>query len=287
MAVAQSKSPAAATPKQPTASVTRTIPAIKCVDHDSVAACKSLKQLVDARDERLLREIWGGPGHNKRHISYVCLRPRVDAFNVIGFDIPEPKEYQQPYTLNEQMAKAPDGPVHTIPTEREMAEREKKLMEDSVFADFSDPPAVSRYTKDQWFQDHSKDFVYVVGLITDLRYQDGLDEGPALEMGEWSMLANNKGDIQHDPPVWFTGAYAWIERFNREHNNMSARDDEPEKAHISLDPFSIHIHYKFENPAGDLVDYTMQINRLTGRFVEDFRYPHDSDEVSGTCMIFK
>lgn len=287
MAVAQTKNPAAAPPKRPATSAERIIPPIKCVDHDTATACKSFRQLVDARDDRLIRAVWGEQGHNNRHISYVCLRPQADAFNVIEFDIPDPKAYLQPYTLNEDMAKSADDPHPTSPTMREIAERSKKLMEDSMFEDFSDPPAVSQYTKDQWFQDHSKDFVYALGLIADFRYQDGLDKSPALESGEWSMLASSKGTVQHEPPAWFTGAYSWIEKFNRQHDDVSARDDEPERAHISADPASIYIHYKFENPAQDMVDYTMQINRLTGRFVENFKFPDSNEEASGTCMIFK
>jgi len=108
-----------------------------------------------------------------------------------------------------------------------------------------------------------------------------------MESGEWSVLASNKGGVKNDPPTWFIGSYAWIERFNREHDNISGKDDEPERAHISVDPSSIHIHDKFENPSGEIVDYTIQIHRLTGRFVEYFKHPDGNDEASGTCMIFR
>lgn len=299
-AVAQTNNRAAAPPQKP-AGATRNIPAIKCTDHSAAASCKSFNQLVGARDEQLLRDVLGAPGVNKRHISYVCLRPHDDAFNVIDYYIPEPKEYRLFWDLNEEIAKfdkeiaeyADDSPHanralrQTAEGLRENAERTRKLEEDEEFSDLSDPPAVSRYTKDQWFQDHGRDFVYTVGFITVSRYQAGLNKGPAIETGEWRMRPSDRGGAQNDPQTWFTGAYAWIEGFNRQHGNVSARDDEPQTAHISLDPSSIYIHYKFENPAGDMVDYTMQMNRLTGRFVEDFKFPYSSDEASGTCVVFK
>lgn len=287
-AAGQSNGPATASPKRTVAGAARTIPAIKCVDHETAAACKSFKQLVDARDKRLLEAVWGEQGHNNKHASYVCFRPQEDAFNVIEFDVPEAKEYTpSQWTLNEEVARYDDDSVPTRTEMGPMMERSKEAAEMGEFLDSSDPQGVSQYTKDQWFQDHSKDFVYAPGLIADLRYQNGLDKGPVLENGEWSMLASNRGAIQHDPPAWFTGAYAWIERFNSQHGNVSAKDDEPEHAHITVDPSSIYIHYKFENPSQDLVGYKMQINRLTGRFVEYFTFPDGNDEASGTCTIFR
>ncbi|MGD0631581.1 MAG: hypothetical protein ABR987_19800, partial [Terracidiphilus sp.] len=97
IASAQIKGPSTAPSIRPPANAVRTIPAIKCVDHDTATACKSFKQLVDARDERLLSAVWGQPGQNNRHTSYVCLRKQDDAFSVIDFDIPELKEFREPY----------------------------------------------------------------------------------------------------------------------------------------------------------------------------------------------
>lgn len=286
MATAQTNSPGA-NPKISEANTARAIPTIKCVDHETAAACKSFKELVDARDERLLRQVLGDRGHAQRHIAYVCLRPKVDAFSVIEFEVPGPETYRPPSSINEDIARYADDSLPTNRLFRETEEIAKKGIEDSIFMDFSDPPAVSQYIKDQWFQDHSKDFVYSLGLVADNLYQDGLDKGIAIEPGEWSMMAGNKGSRRHDPPTWFMGSYAWIERFNFQHGDVSARDDDQEHAHISIDPSSIHIHDKFENPGGSLVDYTMQINRLTGRFVEYFKIPDANGEASGTCMIFK
>ena len=277
MAAAQTEGPSAAPPKRPTANAVRTIPAVKCVDQDTAAACKSFKELVEAGDERLLRAIHGDEGHERRHISYVCFRPRSDAFGVIEFYIPNAKTYRPPSTINEELVRYADDSLPTNRMLRETEERSKKLIEDSIFMDFDDPPAVSRYTKDQWFQDHSKDFVYSLGFVADSLYQDGLNKGVVMDQGEWSMLAGGKGSMQHDSPSWFVGAHAWIERFNLQHGDVSSRDDDHERGHISLDPSSIHIHFTFENPSRSVVDYTLQINRLTGRFVESFRFPDDND----------
>ena len=162
-------------------------------------------------------------------------------------------------------------------------------MENAEFGDFSDPPAVSQYTKDQWFKDHSKDFVYGLGFVADSLYQDGLYKGAVIDQGEWSMLAGNKNGVQHGSPTSFIGSYAWIERFNLQNGDVSAKDDDREHGHISLDPSSIHVHFKFENPSRSMVDYTLQINRLTGRFVEFFGFldGNNTDKESGTCIIFK
>jgi len=286
-AVAQASSSATASRKRPAASAARVLPAIKCVDQDTVAACRSFKELVDARDERLLRAVVGDEGDGHRHISYVCFRPKTDTFSVVEFDIPDPKTYRTPSNIDEEIARYADDPLPANQSFRETEEMAKKGIEDSIFMDFSDPPAVRRSTKDQWFLDHSKDFVYSLGFVADSLYQDGLFSRLAMDGGEWSMLAGNKGSTQHDSPIWFIGAYAWIERFNLQHGDVSAKDDDHEHGHISVDPSSIHVHYKYENPSGSLVDYTLQIHRSTGRFVESFNSPDGNGEASGTCVIFK
>jgi hypothetical protein len=284
-AVAQTNNRAAALPQKP-ADTARNVPAIKCVDRDTAAACKSLKELVDARDKGLLAQVLGTP-EVRRHISYVCLRPNADFFSVVNFTIPEPRVYGRKLDTDEEIARYADDSVSTNASMREMMERSRKAEENAEFMDFSDPPAVSQYTKDKWYQDHSKELVYSPGLVLDFTYQDGINMGPVEDWGEWSMAASSRNGEQSDPPTWFLGGYAWIERFNSQHGDQSAKDDDPEHGHISVDMSSIRVHYKYGNPSGDMVDYTMQINRLTGRFVESFKYSNSSDRDSGTCMIFK
>lgn len=242
---------------------------------------------MDAGDPQILRDIFGVPAHARGHISYVCLRPGSDAFSVVEFDVPESKDFKKPETLDEDIARYADDSVAGNRELRESLQQVKGMIEKMEFGDFSDPPAVSQYTKDQWFQDHGKDFLYAPGLVYDFRFQNGQDMGSVSDVGEWSMLAASKESKQLDPPIWFTGGYAWIERFKRRHGDASARDDDPEYGHISVYPSSIQIHYRSENPSGDTADYALQIHRLTGRFVESFKFPYSNDEDSGTCMIFR
>ena len=138
-AVAQTNGAAPTPPKKQASNTTRTIPAIKCVDHDTVTACKSFKELVDARDERILREVLGDPGTANRHVSYVCLRPKSDTFSVIEFDIPELKEYRPFSTINQDLVRYADDSNPTNRSFRENLQRTKKLIEDSILSDFSDP----------------------------------------------------------------------------------------------------------------------------------------------------
>lgn len=109
----------------------------------------------------------------------------------------------------------------------------------SEFIDFSDPPAISRYTKDKWYQDHGKEFIYSPDLVGDFRYQDGINMGRVEDGGEWIMLPSSKEGNQNDPSTWFLGWYAWIEEFNSQHGYESAKDDDPEHGHISVDLSSI------------------------------------------------
>ncbi len=286
MAVAQTSGRTEASPKRPPGNTARTIPVIKCVDRDTAAACKSFKQLLDAGDKALIAQVLGTPVF-KRHAAYVCFRPNDDYFSVVSVDIPEPKAFGRKLDTDEEIAHYANDSVPTNATMRELMERSRKADENSAFADVSDPPAVSQDTKDKWYKDHSKDFVYSIGEVGDYRYQNGINMGPVDDWGEWTMLASNKNSNQPDPPTWFIGGYAWIERFNRQNGNVAARDDDPEHGHVSVDLSSVNVKYKYKNGSGDMTEYTLHINRLTGRFVEDFNSPSVSDQTSGTCMIFK
>lgn len=286
-AAGQTKGPATPSRKRSSACAERAVPTIKCDDHATAAACKSFKELVQARDKQILKEVLGDPCHDRSHVSYVCLRPQSDAFSVIEFDVPEPRDYHAPSSITEDLARSADDSLPTNRQFRDTLESAKQAIENLEFSDFSDPPAVSSFTKDHWFQDHGKEFVYSSGGIVDFRYQDGIDAGSVYDFGEWSMLATNKSSKQQDLAAWFVGGYAWIERFNLQHADVSARDDNPEHGHITLDPDTIQVHYKFENVSGATVDYTLHVHRLTGRFVETFESPSGNDEASGTCMMFK
>lgn len=292
-ATGQTSGPTAGSPRRFAWGGAKAIPAIECNNPDTAEACKSFKELVDARDQGLLAQVMGTPEF-RRHTSFVCLRPNADFFSIVDLEIPEPTAYDSSmFNMNEKFAHDIDSIPKNAST-REALEESKKSIEESKsydeiqeFMDFSNPPAVSKYTKDRWYEDHIKEFVYSRGIVEVFRYQDGINFGPVEDWGEWSMLASSKDGKQKDPTTWFTGGYAWIERYNNQHGNRSAKDDDPKHGHILVDTSSVQVHYKYGNGAGETVNYTMQINLLTGRFVESMSSPGSANHVSGTCMIFK
>ena len=287
-AVAQTKGPVVDPPKKHAKSASRPIPAIKCTDPNTATACKSLKELVGARDEPLLSAILGQPSQTGKHFSYVCLRPKSDAFSVIEFDAPGPKEYRA-FTV-EDIARFADDSVPLNREMREEIESTKELQEKTEFSEITsryDKQAVSSFTKEQWYQDHSKDFVYSSGFVIDDVYQDGLSMRLVSDGGEWTKLARNEEGMQGDSAAWFLGGFAWIERYNLQHANDAASDDDPEQGHIRVDPTTVYVHYKFKNTSNAMVDYKLQIHRVTGRFVEAAETHGATNEIAGTCLVFK
>jgi hypothetical protein len=235
----------------------------------------------------------GRSGQTQGHIAYICFRPKSDAFGVIEFPFPKPKEYKA--FLKEDISRYTDDSVPELfPGERKMMreslEATKEMQEKTEFSETTDrfgKPAVSQFIKEQWYQDHSKDFNYSLGFVFDRVYQDGLEAGSVSEFGEWSTLANNKVGNQTGSDAWFLGGFAWLERYNLQHGNVSSSDDDPEHGHIRVDPTTIYVHYKYQNPSKETVDYTIQIHRLTGRFIEAFESPDGSNQITGTCLIFR
>ncbi len=144
------------TPTKQGSPAERHYPVVKCADQDTLKSCNSLKELIRARDGRLLNEILGSKVANGTHVSYICLRPKIDAFSVVSFDIPSPKAYHPPMPLE-----IPGTEDDSVPGNRELRASQqsvRELIEDGVFTDLSDKTAVSRATKEQWFRDHSKGF---------------------------------------------------------------------------------------------------------------------------------
>ena len=83
-AVSQTKTSTTNPPaKKSSPRVAKTIPTIKCTDPDSMVACKSFKQLVDARDKDLQDSLTGDKDSRERHFAYVCLRPKYDVFKIV------------------------------------------------------------------------------------------------------------------------------------------------------------------------------------------------------------
>jgi hypothetical protein len=268
MAMAQTKpGTTSASSKSATAS-TRVLPSIKCVDPESAVACKSFKQLVDAKDQGILFQIIGDPEDAGRHFAYVCLRPGVDTFTLVEFTVPEKKRFE--HFLSD-------------------ADKEsRRLYADAIIgADPAHPlslPAVN-----QWYEDHRDGELFAPGGVGVASYQDGQLADMDMETGEWRRSAEAVGTTYDIGYAEFVGGHYWVQAYNETHAGVSPEADDLKKMHVHVDGNSIYAHYSYENRSRETVDYTLQIHRSTGRFTETFKLPDDRSDVdvAGTCMIFK
>ncbi len=268
--MAQATRGTANSPAKPTTASTRVLPAIKCIDADSIVACKSFKQLVDARDKGVLLSLTGGEASQRRHFAYVCLRPKDDVFSIVEFDEPLPEEYR-PYS-------PPD-----IAKDPMIALREQEAFEYD-----EGKPAVSLIdAQKQWYEDHDDYSLYQFGRVYLDSWQNGILSDMVHDLGKWRR-PSPQSHVRSDGDVSFEGAHEWLVRFNEANGNRLAVVDEPEYAHISVGESLIFVRYGFRNQKNDLTDYTLSIQRSTGRFTESFEAPNvETFQNSGTCMTFK
>lgn len=269
IAVAQTKT-ATTNPSpssRPATASKRVLPTIKCVDPESAVSCKSLKQLVDARDSGVLFGIMGDPKDAGRHITYVCPRRLTDTFTIIGYTVPDKKEFK------------PFIPIGDDEFKRNSAELALEYFSDRH---------LSLSTVNQWYQDHHNNFLFTpyafVGLIS---YQDGELAGLQMENGEWRRSAKDISAAHDDGYAEFKGNHYWIQEYNEIHADGSPEVDDREKIHMYIDGRVVYAHYGYKNRNGDFVDYVLQIHRSTGRFTETFKLPDGLSDDTGTCMIFK
>ena len=83
-------------------------------------------------------------------------------------------------------------------------------------------------------------------------------------------------------------AHTIAAHFNQANTDKFAAVNDREHAHIDMSDTSIYVHYSFKNKNNDYTDYTLSIQRSTGRFTESFESPSVAPfEDSGTCMSFK
>jgi hypothetical protein len=270
VAMAQTKPGTASSSSKPTTAPPRVLPTIKCVDPDSMAACKSFKQLVDARDKDVLTALTGDKGSRQRHFAYVCLRPKADVFIVVEFDEPQPEEYR-PYSPPDT---AKDPMIALWEQEAFQYDEGKPVM-----------PLID--AQKQWYEDHNDYSLYQFGRV----YLDSWDNGILSDMvhdfGKWRR-PSLQSHIRSDEDVSFEGAHEWLVRFNEANENKLAVVDEREYAHTSVGNTIIYVHYSFKNKNNDYTDYTLNIQRSTGRFTESFEAPTvQIFQNSGTCMTFK
>ena len=152
----------------------RTIPTIKCTDPDTMAACQSFKQLIEARDKRILDILMGTQTASaklsdyRRHIAYVCPRKNLDGFWTVDFDLPKGKSFS-PYSfyLTEEAV--------------------KRSNEQSAFLGHSTPNhPVDSSIQDQWYEEHLDREIYDFGDVDVHEYEDGLPSEWEVDFGKWS-----------------------------------------------------------------------------------------------------
>jgi hypothetical protein len=269
-AVSQTKANATSSPKKSPSVAVRTVPTIKCTDPDSMVACKSFKQLVDARDKDLMDSLTGDRDSQKRHFAYVCMRPKDDAFTVVEFDEPLPEEYR-PYS-------PPDAATNVVTL----------LQENEAFPYKEGMPVMQHLdAQKKWFEDHDDFSLYEIGWIYVDSWQSGIATTYVSDFGKWRRPLP-QGHNHSDEDATFESAHQWLTQFNEANANQLASADDREKPRIGVDDTSISVRYSFKNKNDDHTDYRLTIQRSTGRFTESFEATGiEPFEDSGTCMSFK
>jgi hypothetical protein len=275
-AMSQTKPTTTSPAKKSPPVVAKVIPVIKCTDPDTMAACKSFKQLVEARDERIVKILLGmlstyrNLSDSHRHIAYVCLAKGSDKFKTVDFDLPKGKSYTHySFYLNEDTL--------------------RRSEEHSAFLGPSTPNhPVSQLTQDQWFNEHLSQEVYDFGEVDVHEYKDGLHYDWENDFGKWSRPSDTQNDPAYDGEANLVGAYEWLERHTGIDKDSPDIGDDPEHAHITIADGTVYVHYRFQNKSGGNTQYRLKIQESTGRFTETFT-PSDMEafENSGTCITFK
>lgn len=280
VAASQTGPNAATSPKKSSPIVARVIPTIKCTDPDTMTACNSFKQLVEARDKRIYDILKGTQSASAKlsdyhgHIAYICLAPKnLDEFMTVDFDLPKGKSYK-PYSfyLGE--------------------EAEKRLNQQLAFLGPSTPNhPVDPSIQDQWYDEHSNRDVYDFDSVDTHDFGDGLPSAWEVDFGKWTRPMETQNDPASDDAATFEGAYVWLERHTGNEKDSPDIGDDPEHAHISIIDGEIHIHYLFESKTGAHIDKELNIQESTGRYTQTSIVREAPSlgniESSGTCMIFK
>ncbi|MGA2876728.1 MAG: hypothetical protein ABSE82_14485, partial [Nitrososphaerales archaeon] len=246
----QTKPSATRSPKKLTSVAAKAIPTIKCIDLESMVACKSFKQLVDARDKGLLDSLTGGKDSRKRHFAYVCLRPKDDAFKIVEFDAPLPEEYR---------SYSPQDAARSFTV---------LLQENEAFPYKEGMPVMQHLdAQKKWYEDHDDIFQYGFGNIYMESWEQGILANYVSDSGKWRRPLS-QGSKYSDEDVYFESAHQWLAKFNEANANQLSAVDEREYPRITVGDTSIYLRYSFKNKNNDYTDYTLNIQRSTGRFTE-------------------
>jgi hypothetical protein len=268
-AIPQTKTGATSTSKKPP-STGRTVPSVRCTDPDSMVACKSFRQLVDARDKDLIDSLTGDKESKQRHFAYVCLRPKDDVFKVVEFDEP-PREDFRPYT-------PPDGAGSLGAT----------LFEAEALPYVEGKPATKVMdAQKKWYENHDEFSVYQVGSVYVESWEKGIANASVSDFEKWR-LPLPQSHSRSDVDASFESAHQWLAVFNEANDNQFGAVDDRERPRILVDDTSVYVRYDYKNKNSDYTDYTLNIQRLTGRFTESFEAAGVAPfEDSGTCISFK
>jgi hypothetical protein len=269
-AVSQTKPATTSPAKKSSPVVAKTIPKIRCTDPDSMAACKSFKQLVDARDKGLLDSLIGSKDSRERHFAYVCPRPKDDVFKVVEFDEPLPEEFR-PYSPPD----AAKNPVSSLQELRAFPYGEGKPVMQLIDA------------QKKWYEDHDDFSVYDFGVVYVDSWERGILVDYVSDSGKWQRPLP-QGHTRPNEDATFESAHQWLTHFNHANDDKLLSADERERPRISVGDTEIYVRYSFKNKNDDYTEYTLSIQRSTGRFTESFAATGlDPFEDSGICMIFK
>lgn len=289
----QTKPNTAIAPKKSSPVVASTIPTIKCADPGTMAACRSLGQLVEARDKRILKILIGTqtdsaklpdyfrPSNYYKHIAYVCLA-KDDVFWTVDFDLPTAKGYE-PYSYYLTGPEGYDFPDH--------GEAMRRSIEQSAFLDPSPNHPVAPSMQDEWYEEHLDSRIYTFGSVDSDAYASGVHSDGDTDFGKWSRLSEAQNSPSPDDDPTFEGAYVWLERHTGDEKDFPDIGDDPEHAHISIVGGNIHVHYRFETKTGAHIDHEVNIQESTRRFKQTFIVLEAPSlkpvESTGTCMVFK
>ena len=178
-AVSQTKPTTTNIPKKSPSAAARTVPAIKCTEPDSLVACKSFKQLVDARDKDLIDSLTGDKESKQRHFAYSCLRPKDDAFEVIEFDEPLREDFR-PYS-------PPEG----------AGSLGASLFEAEALPYGEGKPASKVIdAQKKWYEDHDEFSVYQVGAVYLESWETALRPPPCLTSENGDSLCRRATAVQ-------------------------------------------------------------------------------------------
>jgi len=270
-AVSQTKTSTTNPPaKKSSPRVAKTIPTIKCTDPDSMVACKSFKQLVDARDKDLQDSLTGDKDSRERHFAYVCLRPKYDVFKIVEFDEPLPEEYR-PYSTSDAAGK----PVSS-------------LQEMLAFPHGEGKPVMQLMdAQEKWYEDHDDFSTYQFGSVYVESWETGILADYVSDFGKWRR-PSPQGHTHSNEDATFESAHQWLAHFNEANANQLSAVNDQKHPRISVGDTAVYVRYSYKNKSNDDTEYTLNIQRSTGRFTESFVATGiEPFEDSGTCMSFK